>query len=172
MNRFKAAGGYTILEVMIVLVVTAALFASVAALLGGKQSATEFTQAVRDYEAKILETSSDVTSGHYENDNLTCFINGAGKVKFNSGASSFGTGSNKECIFLGKILAANTDETRIYSVAGKHYKSDNVTDVENLTDADPAAIITPVNITESYKHKYDLKIENVYTIGSNISVGG
>lgn len=173
MKSAKAVGvaGYTILEVMIVLVVTGGLFASVAAMLSGKQATTEFNQAVRDYEAKIQATASDVATGFYSTGTFSCSVSGPGPVTFAPAPVSL-PGTNKGCLFLGKMLATGALSTDIFTLAGRQYKPDNITDIETLADASARAVYSPVDITEPYTNKFSMMIKNVYTIPGNVSIGG
>ena len=70
MKRRAWAGntaGYTILEVMIVMTVTGALFATTALLLSGKQAQSEATQSVRRLESELQLVASEVGNGYYQN---------------------------------------------------------------------------------------------------------
>ncbi|HEX8183045.1 MAG TPA: hypothetical protein VF575_05595 [Candidatus Saccharimonadales bacterium] len=96
--------GFTIVETMIVLLVTSALFASAAALINGRQNATYFSQSIRDVQTQMQRVISDVGSGYYPNDgSIKCETGGpGGGVSLTSGVAEQGT--NKGCIFLGKIM--------------------------------------------------------------------
>lgn len=165
------AAGYTIIEVIIVMAVTGALFAGVVLMFNGKQATIEFTQAVRDYEAQIQAVASDVATGTYSTGTFNCMASGP-SVSFSVGANLSGT--NLGCIFLGKIITTADNNADIFTLAGRQYKFvDNVTDVENLAEAGPKVVGAPVvDLTENYVHKFGLLIKNVYTIPSNFSVGG
>jgi hypothetical protein len=148
------------------------LFASVAALLNGKQSNTEFTQAVRDYESKIQATANDVVAGNYPAGGFTCTSNFNGPLIFNLGAPPLGVGTNKGCLFLGKIMTTGTTSTDIFTLAGRQFKQGSPLDIEQLSDALAVAVTSPIDVTENYFHKFGLQIKNVYTITGNTSVGG
>ncbi len=71
--RQAASSGYTIIETMIFLAVSSALFISVVLLVSGQQRRTEFAQAVRDLQSRITDIQNDVATGHYfETSNFTC----------------------------------------------------------------------------------------------------
>jgi prepilin-type N-terminal cleavage/methylation domain-containing protein len=165
------AKGYTIIELLIVLSVMGGLFASVAILLSGKQRVTEFTQAVRDYEAKIQSVASDVAAGNFRSGEFNCSAGSTGHVDFLPAPVS-DAGTNKGCLFLGKVITTGSSDSDIFTVAGRQYMADNVTDVKTVADAIPWTVYSPVDITEAYAHKFGMMIKNVYTIPNNQSVGG
>jgi type II secretory pathway pseudopilin PulG len=117
--------GFTIVETLIVLAVTSALFVSAALVIGGKQNATQFSQGIRDIESQILKVSNDVSSGYYPN-------NGKIECKNNSGTLELKEitlgpdqeqGTNKGCVFLGKIMhfavgSTNSSDVNVYSLVG------------------------------------------------------
>lgn len=123
-GRLKTNTGFTIIEVLITLGVSASMFLMVAFLIAGKQSGAEFVQAIRNIETQIESTIGEVGNGYYpNNNNFSCNVSG-NKVNLTTSAS--GQGTNQECVFLGKILdfggpesnpGRNTSQYRIYSVA-------------------------------------------------------
>jgi len=177
MKSRNTAGGYTILEVMIVLVVTAALFAAVAALLSGKQATTEFNQAVRDYESKVQSVASQVAAGFYTTGSFNCNGDNTGNpVTFSRTVPINAAGANISCLFMGKMMTAGTTSSDIFTMAGRQYKTSTTSgDVVTIDDAKPVAVYDPgnsVDVTESFTYKFGLTIKNVYTINGNVSTGG
>ncbi|OGL30763.1 hypothetical protein A3F37_04050 [Candidatus Saccharibacteria bacterium RIFCSPHIGHO2_12_FULL_41_12] len=59
--------GYTIVEVMIFLVVSAGLLVSVLGVISGQQQKTRFQTGVRDFESQLQDTINDVETGYYPN---------------------------------------------------------------------------------------------------------
>lgn len=80
MSRVRSHNqGYTIIETIIFLAVTGAVFASTITIVSGQQARTEFTQAVRDVQTRIQDISNDVTTGFYHNPGtLRCNANPGG----------------------------------------------------------------------------------------------
>lgn len=125
MRRIAISGGFTILETMIVLAVTSALFLVAASYISGQQSKTEFSQGVRDLDAKIQQTISEVNNGYYPGrSNATCVVNGVGRMDFGVGTTE--QGANQGCLFIGKVIqfapsygtnATNTGYN-VFTVAG------------------------------------------------------
>lgn len=159
--------GFTIMETMIVLVVTGALFLSVAGLVSGRQQKNEFLIGSRGIQTQVQQTISDVTNGYYPNLNdFSCANNGANKLVFTGSGSEQGT--NAGCIFLGKVFlfgnaaSGSDDDIKVFTVAGLRMKDNDV--VTNLTDARPTLIYNnssyapgaPTDI-DTYHINYGLK---------------
>ena len=165
-RRFSA--GYTILEVMIVLVVTTALFVGVVSLLGGRSQQTETTQAVRDFESKLQNIASDVANGYYPN-GFTCTADSGGSAIVLN-ATAIGGGTNVGCIFLGKVLALDTADTDIITVVGRQFTSSIAsTDVSTLAEAKPVAVARSggPDVTDTYIHKYSLQVTKMVQLSDN-----
>lgn len=137
--------GFTIVEVMIVLGVTGALFISAATMISGRQNKTEFSTSINEIKSQIQQVISDVQTGFYpSSNNLICQVNPAGKLAFTAGNTE--QGSNKECTFLGKVIqfgVSSTDPEQFitYSIAGKR-QTDTGVDVKTYSDAAPAVMTT------------------------------
>ena len=67
MNRGEARrGGYTIVETLIFLAVSALLFVSTIILISGRQAKAQFTNSVRDLVSDITDVANDVANGYYQ----------------------------------------------------------------------------------------------------------
>lgn len=123
--------GFTIVETLIVLAVTAALFLSVAFLINGRQSKTEFQQAINEVVTQIQQTANEVSTGYYPDiNNISC--TGTGSLSFSHGNPNQGT--NKGCIFIGKIMQfgisggpGTNEQYATYTLAGCQYDSCDAT---------------------------------------------
>lgn len=92
------ASGFTILETIIVLVVTMALMAGAFTLFSEKVPRTQFASAVNEFDTKLRSVYNDVTTGYYpQTSTLTCKTTG-----FTGDVSQQGT--NEDCVFLGKVI--------------------------------------------------------------------
>lgn len=168
--------GFTIVEVMIVLAVTGALFVSAAVLISGRTAKTQFEQSINQMTGQIRQQINDVASGYYPNrDNFACAKNAAGNgVAITAGTNAQGT--NADCIFLGKALhfgATNADIQRytIFPVAGLRTTStgDEVTSIAaaNPNVIYPAAPNTNApNGTDTTPLQYGLKVSKMYYNGN------
>lgn len=124
----RQAAGFTLVETMIVLAVTAFLFLVAVDAVNGKQSQTEFQQAINDIQNALQQTIATVNSGDYVNEgNFSCSDPSPGtpgdKPLISSGRG-VQEGSSTGCILLGKVVqfspspATDPQEYIAYLVAG------------------------------------------------------
>jgi type II secretory pathway pseudopilin PulG len=124
MKRGQGANGFTIIETLIVLAVTAALFLVAVLAVGGKQNETEFQQAINDAQSNMRKIINDVNSGDYQTaSNLNCMVSGGTfTISLDTTSTSSTEGSHAGCEFLGRVvqfgLNSNSNEMIIYPVAG------------------------------------------------------
>ncbi len=165
MKRHSSAG-YTIIEVMIVLAVTGALFLSSALLLSGKQAQNENNQSIRALEARFQNVTSDVANGFYPN-GFNCLPFGT-SVKVDGSAKT--PGANAGCIFLGKIVNLKATNADIITLVGRQYFGLLNTDVKDLTEASPVVVANgTVNVTEKYNYLYDLRLQSAISIADGVT---
>ncbi len=137
--------GFSIVEVLIVLAVTGALFISAATLISGRQNKTQFSTSINELKSQIQQVISDVQTGFYPSSNsLVCVVNGAGNVSFSAGSTT--QGSNKDCMFMGKVVqfgVSGTDPQQfiVYSIAGKRQNATGE-DVKTYAEASPTVMTT------------------------------
>lgn len=167
-QRFTSEG-YTILEVMIVMTVTATMFVIVATLFGGRQAATELRQSVNDLESKIQSVANDVSSGFFPSGIICSPISG-GSVSINSATTN--PGSNTGCVFLGKAMQLNSssDVVNIISIAGRQFIGDTnaSSTTSNLTEAKPLAF---TETQELYTLQFGLKPTKIFDINDGTAYG-
>lgn len=173
--------GYTIVEVMIFLAVTGVTLLSAMALLNGQQRKTEFSQAIRDAESQIQDVINDVSTGYYTNTgDFVCSV-GAGGVNISTGTNNQGT--NKDCIFVGRIIQfapdGNTDTMKVYTSVGRRQVNTGGTfqEVTNLTEAAPR-VIAPTrgspnipDATQTLTLKYGLTASKAYYLNGSTQTG-
>lgn len=134
--------GFTMIEVLIVLAVTGALFVSAVALITGRQGQTEFDTAIHDMQSQIQQTITEVSNGYYPNlGNFTCTATVSGPSIM---SGNTGQGSNTGCIFLGKAIQfgmPSTDPQQFdtYSIAALQ-KDGSGNDITSLADGKPTVI--------------------------------
>ncbi len=162
--KSRGSAGYTIIEVLIVLAITGALFISAAAMLNGKQASTEAIQSIRDFESKIQNVVSEVSSGYFPA-GLNCTAPlGLPPTIGPPGANG---GSNEGCMFLGKVMSFDATSSDIISVLGRQYVGNiGSADVSNLAQARPRAIQT----TLPYTYKYGLRVVKVIKVSDNSQI--
>lgn len=146
----KIAGvprGYTILEVMIVLAVTSALFIAVASTISGQQARSEFAQAVRETDSKLQDIMNDVGTGYYADlASLQCSASSGGPVMT---SGTYNKGTNADCIYVGRVMqfaphGSNGEFIDVINVAGLRLDFTKKTEAINLTEAKPVAIADPI----------------------------
>jgi len=139
----SAAGrGFTIVETLVVLAVTGALFTSAAIMISGRQAKTEFMTASNDLRQQLQDVINQTASGNFPNsNNFTCTA-GAGAMPHLANGSGQGQGTNGECVFLGKAvqIGASDAPNRLlsYAVAGNRQMAGS--EVTKLVDAFPEAV--------------------------------
>ena len=137
--------GFSIVEVLIVLAVTGALFISAVSLISGRQNKTQFSTSINEIKSQLQQIVSDVQTGFYPSSNsLVCQVNGAGNLTFASGTTT--QGSNQDCMFMGKVIQFGVNSTDpqqfiVYSIAGKRQTTTGV-DVKTYADAAPVVMTT------------------------------
>ena len=142
MNRVRSDGsGYTIVETMVFLAVSGALFLSAMLLINGQQRKTEFSTSVRDFDSKLQSVMGNVASGYYNNaGNISCTASATGPVPAVGGTSQ---GQSAGCTFIGQFIDLTTapfDKFIITSYAGLRLKAGTTEEVQNLVDAQPQPI--------------------------------
>lgn len=137
------SSGYTIIEVLIVLAVTAGLFVAAAIMIGGRQNRTAFEQATRNVQSQIQQVISEVATGYYPNNgDFRCTATATGP-QFSSGAAPAGT--NSGCVFVGKVIqfgVAGTDPEQfvVYTLAGLQKRAGSTTEAVNRTESQPKVV--------------------------------
>lgn len=120
-HLFSRQAGFTVVETIIVLAITGALFVAIAGTLAGKQNTAEFKHAIQSMQSQIQQTISEVSAGFYPNSsNFTCVSTG-NALQISSGSSTQGT--NQDCVFLGKVIQLGVQGTtpeqyQTYTIAG------------------------------------------------------
>ena len=178
-------GGFTIIEVMIVLGVSAALFVATSLVIAGRQNQTAFDQAIRQIQSQIQQTLNEVSVGYFPQETaFQCTAGGA--VPALSGGSNT-QGTNSGCVFLGKALqfkiagTANPEQFVAYVIAGLKQGGAGGAESSSLAEAKP--VIVAPGITHSSGGYPDLsvydKLQNGLTTsrmwynngGSDVEIG-
>ncbi len=121
-RKAKVQHGFTIVETMVVLVVTGALFVVIAATLTGRQNAAEFTHAIQSVQSQLQQIINQIAEGYYPNSgDFSCVQSGGSSISIGPGSNTLGT--NQDCVFLGKVIqfgvqGSDPEEYRAYTIAG------------------------------------------------------
>lgn len=139
----RRSGGYTIIEVVIVLTVSAMVFATAVTTFGQQNRRTQFSESVNNFAQEIQDVLNDVETGFYPSDNsFTCSVSGNNvNVNFNQPNEQ---GKNDQCIFLGKGMyfspSGQRDRVDIYTIMGRRMHGTPPQVVTNIDDAAPRAL--------------------------------
>lgn len=158
--------GYTIVETMIFLAVSAAMFTSAMALINGKQNRTEFTNSVRNFESSLNDIANDVSNGYYNNATST---GGSYKCSVNGNNITLGTGASTPdgCILIGKAIqfgpsGSNKEKYSTINLVGKQFINGSIAngDVKDINESSVFAV-TPNQTTP-----------NLPDASTDITIGG
>lgn len=135
-------GGYTVIEVLVVLAVTAGLFVSAAIMISGRQNRTAFEQAVRQIQSEIQQVINEVATGYFPDNDFSCSPGPSGPVL--NQLPSGGQGTKSGCIFLGKAMqfdegGSDPEAFRIYTLAGLQRTSAGE-EVKSYSEAMPKVV--------------------------------
>jgi hypothetical protein len=160
--------GYTLVEVMIFLAVSTALFVSATSLIGGRQRSIKFSEAMRDLESKIQSIVGEVSNGYYPNfAGLKCVLGPSG-VSFSDGGTNAAIGQNQDCILLGKVIQfapdAKYDKLNVYTVAGyskSFFDSTSIAiPVQSLDESQPRVVIND-GVTQTFTIPGGVELKSV-----------
>jgi len=177
----KRPHGFTIVEVVIVLGVTSALFISTVLVVNGRQATADFDQAIGVVQSRIQQVMDDVTNGFYPLGNsFTCTAPASGEPNL-SGPSMNGQGQNSGCVFLGKIMQfdvlSKPQTIYTYSLVGRQCTdgqaigngSATCDTPKTLADAYPVGLLPSANplgskedSTETTQIGAQLEVVNMY----------
>src|SRR5690349_7237200 len=113
---------YTIVEVMIVLAVSAMLLVGALALIGSQSQKTQFTQAINDIRTQMNDIINNVSTGYYANtNNFSCTPTLGGGPNIVPAASNT-QGGNGGCAYIGRAVqfnpGANLKQFTMYNLVG------------------------------------------------------
>ncbi|HEX5456624.1 MAG TPA: type II secretion system protein [Candidatus Saccharimonadales bacterium] len=144
----RRTGGYTILEVVIVLTVSSILFAASVVGYVAQNRRTQFTESVNDFAQDIQDILNDVEVGFYPSNNsfsCTTDTSHAGHPYSPGGASQQGTNTN--CIFAGKAIQfapsrhnGTRSDIDIFTMVGRRQKLGTDDPAVNIKDIRPALL--------------------------------
>lgn len=104
MKGARSPLGYTIVEVMIVLMISGVMFVIAASFINGKQERTSFSEGTNNLVSQIQSIVQDVTDGHYSDVPVSCTQSGGGTTITASSSGGSGQGENPQCVFWGKLV--------------------------------------------------------------------
>lgn len=176
----KGAGGYTILELIIVLAVSMIILVSAVLTVHGSVGRTTFSQSMHDINAKLISWMADVSSGLPSGSNTNYYCSAASgrpQIDTRTAASS----ANPDCIFVGKVIqftttncpgcvAGQTNKLYAYSLFGLRIDPSTNDLTANLPNAkltpavgsaNGSASAGPKDLTETYIMPGDTTVKSV-----------
>lgn len=165
MNRWSGrilplkGNGYTMVEVMIVLSITAVMFVAVALSFNGRRGRTEFTQAVRDFEAKLQTTIGEVANGAYSPGQCSAPVSSGPPV-------IGGSGNSGRCVFNGKAYTGYgtpTTSSTISTLVGRRQSGNPERDVVTIAESQP---VVATSSSEQYNHSFQMRVTKIASLAS------
>jgi prepilin-type N-terminal cleavage/methylation domain-containing protein len=117
--------GFTILEVMIVLAVTAIIFFMSITFIQGKEAYNQFLVAINNVEAQLNEDINNVRDGSYVFPNNISCSGGSSSPLISISGSDSNQGTNKGCIFVGDAIAFHPNSFYNYLIVGNQFENSN-----------------------------------------------
>ncbi len=178
--------GYTIVEVMIFLVISAALLLSALGMLDGRVARTQFVQSVQALDTKLKTIANESATGTYPSaSNFGCAVIG-GQTTVVNGSGEQGTRQN--CTFVGKVVnlgvagtgcqapIANSqcDKAEVYTVIGRRTIDATGTLPNALTGAQGTKPVVVQTINQTFTLGYSMRVTGVFqkTASGNNLVSG
>ncbi len=125
LNILRAkAGGYTIVETLIVFAASSALVLSVMILISGQQGKTQFTQAIRDADSRLADFVNDYSTGYYVRGNdLHCLADNSGGSPSIDSLIAVEQGANVSCAYVGTLITSQlgTSTYSNYTIVGRQF---------------------------------------------------
>lgn len=135
--RVRSAG-FTIIETMIVLGVTGALFVAAVLLINGRQNRTQFMTGINLFQQELQQIINETTNGFYPRDTaFSCVRGSSAPPQLSTAANIDRQGQNPDCIFLGKVLqfgVQNTDPQKyaVIPIIGNRMDTTNSIEASTL----------------------------------------
>jgi hypothetical protein len=184
MKPLYPSEGYTIIEVMIVLVISTALFGTVYAGFSKQAQAREFTQAVDTMEVSLRDTLNDVSTGYYPSMGDFSCQEGLGEPLITANPlTDKEQGAKAPCIFVGKAVQFRTDDDpgkySIFTMVGLRLAIDPLNPTRRVESAgliDSSPRILGVSgrpgVVDSKTMDSSVDIVSIKAIGSGASIDG
>lgn len=159
MIRQKQAG-YTIIEVMIFLAITAGMSVIAFTAFSGQQQRTQFAQAVRGTESQVQDWINDVNTGYFPSTRVSCTSTVGSQPNVSSAGGSNPTqGTNEACIFVGKVVRFENDRQIVLdSLAGNRQSAPGI-EVNSVEEARPVVV---GEFAERFPTQYGFPIRRVF----------
>lgn len=166
----SSAGGFTIVETLIVLAVSSVLFVALTGAVRGQQSKAQFKNAMTAITSEIQSTIGEVSNGHYPipQGSFSCTAGATGPQL--SAAAGAGLGSNSGCTYMGRAMMFGTgmaDDSQQYlthTLVGLRRTVPQGEDPANFSEA-RVRVVAPSTSTPSTP---DQSMVNVLQFGATV----
>lgn len=162
MIKHTSNSGYTIVEALVVIVITGLIMVTAMTIMDGRQEQIQFEQGVRTLDADIRSVANDVSTGHFPDDEFGCnFDEGSNQLIIDT--SNQGQGTRPDCVFLGKLIspASGGERIQISTIVGHRQGTD-------LTSAHPQAVDTSdISLTIDKENRWGLSIDSLVVQNDN-----
>lgn len=176
MARSIQKNGYTIVEVMIFLAISGMMFVMAANFINGKQSRAQFKQGIEDINSQLQRSIDEVSNGYYQStENVSCSLSPTNQPQL-AAASPAQKGTNKNCVFLGKLVEfkaqnpSSVADPTLYktsTIVGLQYKAPAFTDnPANYSESSPI-VGSIAELSETSDLKWGLEVVKVSTPSSS-----
>ena len=137
MMRLKKRAGFTVVETMMFLAVSGAIFVSVAIMISGQLDKYQSKDAVNQLESTVRGVLNDVTNGYYPitDTNPSC------------GGASYQRGSSQTCMFAGKSITFEANDILIQAYG---VKIDRINPINNINQ------LLPLNLNETKPYQWGI----------------
>lgn len=169
-HALSSGHGYTVVEVMIFLAITSALFVMVVISFQGQQGKTQFTTSARDMESRVQDIINDVATGFPGSDGSFRCALGGGKPQITAITPDLDSiGTNTACIYIGKVLqpsiAGEPDNYAVYPIVGLRQIAGSSKLATSFAESQPIAIAPPsspdVDMTDKDRLPTGLRIVRI-----------
>ncbi len=158
--------GFTIVETMIFLAISAMMFVLAISTMSGKQQQTEFQTGVNTLRAELNQDLSNVGSGNYPSLNgINCTANENGGQP--SGCST-STPINDTSTVIGEVLAFNSGSYTILPVVGRNYVA-NTKDTQDATTFSQAEPWIISSTAQSITMPFGLRVVSDPSVTSTVT---
>ncbi len=152
-NYRRIKGGYTIIEVTIVLTVSSLLFATAVTAFIGQNNRTRFTESVNNFSQDLQDILNDVETGYYPvSGNFRCTAPAASGRPTIGGATDE-QGKHSNCTFVGKAIqfapGGNGSQADIYTVVGRRTIGTPPRVVATIDESAPTTL-TSLNVDRKF----------------------
>jgi type II secretory pathway pseudopilin PulG len=159
-NKKLQNNGYTIVESLIFLAVSAIIAIGALTIVSGRQSVAEFREGVSKFEAQIRDIGNDVASGYFPNPGISCNPATTPLTLTPDINPSQVQGDDDRCVFVGRVIQFNATEIHVYSALGRTYKTLSSDPVSDIYEATPTLVATPaVDVTNTIQVPSALEIK-------------